>query len=98
MVRPWRWKARWGEARPPSSACQAGRLGSTNSGKLQRQPPNSLISWSDCAICAFASLCYNTAMLIHHAETTLNWGAARRLVLAGLGILLLWGAVWWAIQ
>jgi hypothetical protein len=37
-------------------------------------------------------------MLIHPVETTLNWGAARRLVLAGLGILLLWGAVWWAIQ
>jgi hypothetical protein len=36
--------------------------------------------------------------LIHPAETTLNWGAARRLVLAGLGVLLLWGAVWWAIQ
>jgi hypothetical protein len=64
-----------------------------------------LISWSDCAICASVSLCYNTvilfadqAMLIHPAETTLNWGAARRLALAGLGILLLWGAVWWAIQ
>ena len=37
-------------------------------------------------------------MLIHPVETTLNWGAARRLVLAGLGILLLGGAVWWALQ
>jgi hypothetical protein len=37
-------------------------------------------------------------MHIHSSETTLNWGAARRLALAVLGILLLWGAVWWAIQ
>lgn len=37
-------------------------------------------------------------MSIHLAETTLKWGAARRLALAGLGVLLLWGAVWWAIQ
>jgi hypothetical protein len=37
-------------------------------------------------------------MLIHLPETTLNWGAARRLALAGAGVLLLWGAVWWAIQ
>jgi hypothetical protein len=36
--------------------------------------------------------------LSHPAETTLNWGAARRLGVAGLGLLLLWGAVWWAIQ
>jgi hypothetical protein len=34
----------------------------------------------------------------HPAETTLNWGATRRLAVAGLGLLLLWGAVWWAIQ
>ena len=32
-------------------------------------------------------------MLFHPAETTLNWGAVRLLVLAGLGVLLLWGAV-----
>lgn len=31
-------------------------------------------------------------------ESTLNWGAARRLAVAGLGLLLLWGAVWWAIR
>lgn len=48
--------------------------------------------------CRLVLLCYNTAMLIHPAETTLNWGAVRRLALAGLGVLLLWGAVWWAIQ
>jgi hypothetical protein len=36
--------------------------------------------------------------LSHPAETTLNWGAARRLAVAGLGLLLLWGAVWWAIH
>jgi len=36
--------------------------------------------------------------LSHPAETTLNWGAVRRLGVAGLGLLLLWGAVWWAIQ
>ena len=37
-------------------------------------------------------------MLIHPAETTLNWSAGRRLAVAGLGLLLLWIAVWWAIQ
>jgi hypothetical protein len=37
-------------------------------------------------------------MLFHPAETTLNWGALRRLALAALGVLLLWSAVWWAIQ
>jgi hypothetical protein len=36
--------------------------------------------------------------LSHPSETTLNWSAARRLAIAGLGLLLLWGAVWWAIQ
>ncbi len=34
----------------------------------------------------------------HPADTTLNWGAMRRLAVAGLGILLLWSAVWWAIH
>ena len=34
----------------------------------------------------------------HPAETTLNWGGLRRLAVAGLSLLLLWGAVWWAIQ
>jgi hypothetical protein len=32
------------------------------------------------------------------AETTLSWSAARRLAVAGLGLLLLWVAVWWAVQ
>jgi hypothetical protein len=36
--------------------------------------------------------------ILHPADTTLNWSAARRLLLAGLGLLLLWCAVWWAIQ
>jgi hypothetical protein len=67
-----------------------------------------LKKWNDPAACLFFSLCYNTAVIVfagrsmHHlsypAETTLNWGAARRLGLAALGVLLLWGAVWWAIQ
>jgi hypothetical protein len=37
---------------------------------------------------------------MHHLRPaeTLNWSAARRLAIAGLGLLLLWGAVWWAIQ
>jgi hypothetical protein len=52
-------------------------------------------------------LCYNAAWIkhavkaMHHfrpAETTLNWSATRRLAVAGLGLLLLWVAVWWAIQ
>ena len=51
-------------------------------------------------------LCYNAAgsiadrimQLSRPAETTLNWGAVRRLAVADLGLLLLWGAVWWAIQ
>jgi hypothetical protein len=50
-------------------------------------------------------LCYNTADVVrdqamsHHAlETTLNWSAWRRLAIAGFGVLLLWSAVWWAIQ
>ena len=34
----------------------------------------------------------------HLAETTLNWSGARRLAVAALSLLLLWGAVWWAIQ
>ena len=32
------------------------------------------------------------------AEATLNWSAVRRLAVAGLGLLLLWEAVWWAVQ
>ena len=32
------------------------------------------------------------------AETTLNWSAVRRLAVAGLGLLLLWVAVWWAVR
>jgi hypothetical protein len=32
------------------------------------------------------------------AQTALNWSAVRRLVVAGGALLLLWGAVWWAIR
>jgi hypothetical protein len=32
------------------------------------------------------------------AQTAMNWGALRRLVVAGAALLLLWGAVWWAIR
>ena len=35
---------------------------------------------------------------VQPAETTLNWSAARRLAVAGLGLLLQWIAVWWALQ
>jgi hypothetical protein len=37
---------------------------------------------------------------MHHLrpDETLNWSAARRLATAALGLVLLWGAVWWAIQ
>jgi hypothetical protein len=59
-----------------------------------------------CAIIAGRDLlCYNTAWIrtslamhdLRPAET-LNWSAVHRLVIAGLGLVLLWGAVWWAIQ
>jgi hypothetical protein len=36
--------------------------------------------------------------LVTHSPTLLHWSAARRLAVAAVALLLLWGAVWWAIQ